>query len=90
MPPSVIETENLRKVYRDVVAVDSLTLSVEQGEVFGFLGPNGAGKTTTVKMLLGLVRPSGGRASLLGYKPGEPRAMARWGSCPNTSTIIRG
>ncbi|MCB0233983.1 MAG: ABC transporter ATP-binding protein [Anaerolineae bacterium] len=82
MPPSVIETENLRKVYRDVVAVDSLTLSVEQGEVFGFLGPNGAGKTTTVKMLLGLVRPSSGRASLLGYKPGEPRAMAQVGFLP--------
>ncbi|MEZ4769341.1 MAG: ABC transporter ATP-binding protein [Caldilineales bacterium] len=78
----VIETENLRKVYRDVVAVDSLTLSVEQGEVFGFLGPNGAGKTTTVKMLLGLVHATSGSASLLGGKPGEPQAMAQVGFLP--------
>jgi ABC-2 type transport system ATP-binding protein len=78
----VIETENLRKVYRDVVAVDSLTLAVEQGEVFGFLGPNGAGKTTTVKMLLGLVAATGGRASLLGGRPGEPQAMAQVGFLP--------
>ena len=79
---SVIETEALRKVYRDVVAVDSLTLSVEQGEVFGFLGPNGAGTTTTIKMLLGLVRPTDGWASLLSCKPGEPRAMAQVGFLP--------
>ena len=78
----VIETENLRKVYRDVIAVDSLTLSVEQGEVFGFLGPNGAGKTTTVKMLLGLVHATSGSASLLGCKPGEPQAMAKVGFLP--------
>ena len=62
----VIETRELRKVYGDVVAVDSLTLSVEQGEVFGFLGPNGAGKTTTVRLLNGILNPSAGRARVLG------------------------
>jgi ABC-2 type transport system ATP-binding protein len=78
----LIETAHLRKVYGDTVAVDDLTLSVAPGEVFGFLGPNGAGKTTTVKMLLGLVRPTGGDARLFGYAPGDPRAMARVGFLP--------
>ncbi|MGH9153475.1 MAG: ABC transporter ATP-binding protein, partial [Acidimicrobiales bacterium] len=67
----VIETEGLRKVYRrlrgtDTVAVDGLDLAVPEGGVFGFLGPNGSGKTTTIRCLLGLVRPSSGRARLLG------------------------
>lgn len=74
---AVIETSALRKVYGDTVAVDSLTLSVAQGEVFGFLGPNGAGKTTTIKMLLGLVHPTLGEAHVLGHGPGDPEAM-RW------------
>jgi ABC-2 type transport system ATP-binding protein len=78
----VIETIELRKQYGPVVAVDGLTLSVEQGEVFGFLGPNGAGKTTTVKALLGLVHLTSGRASILGRPPGDPAAMARVGFLP--------
>ncbi|MCU1294794.1 MAG: uncharacterized protein JWP08_3644, partial [Bryobacterales bacterium] len=53
-----ISTRNLRKVFRDKVAVRGLTLDVRRGEVFGFLGPNGAGKSTSVKMLLGLVKPT--------------------------------
>jgi ABC-2 type transport system ATP-binding protein len=61
-----IETEQLRKVFGDYAAVKSLTLQVVQGEVFGFLGPNGAGKTTSMKMLLGLIEPTSGSASLLG------------------------
>jgi ABC-2 type transport system ATP-binding protein len=68
---AVIEVEGLRKEYRRLrggrtVAVDGLDLSVPVGGVFGFLGPNGAGKTTTIRCLLGLVRPSAGRVSLLG------------------------
>jgi len=68
---AVIEVEGLRKEYRRLrggrtVAVDGLDLSVPVGGVFGFLGPNGAGKTTTIRCLLGLVRPSAGRLSLLG------------------------
>ena len=68
---AIIEVEGLRKEYRRLrggrtLAVDGLDLSVPEGGVFGFLGPNGAGKTTTIRCLLGLVRPTGGRARLLG------------------------
>ena len=61
-----IQTRDLRKVFGDKVAVRGLTLEVPRGEVFGFLGPNGAGKSTSIKMLLGLVAPSAGEASVLG------------------------
>ena len=61
-----IETQELRKVFGDNAAVKGLTLQVKQGEVFGFLGPNGAGKTTSIKMLLSLIQPTAGCASLLG------------------------
>lgn len=77
-----IETRGLRKTYGDVVAVADLTLSVRQGEVFGFLGPNGAGKSTTVKMLTGLVRPSSGEARLLGRRLGDREARRQIGYLP--------
>ena len=64
---NIIQTEELTKRYGQRIAVDRLTLQVEQGEVFGFLGPNGAGKTTTIGMLLGLVRPTAGRAFVMGH-----------------------
>jgi ABC-2 type transport system ATP-binding protein len=64
-------TSLLRRTYRDVVAVDGVTFKVEGGETVGFLGPNGAGKTTTLKMLAGLLRPTGGHARVLGKDPGE-------------------
>ena len=64
---TVIETHNLAKRYRDLVAVNDLNLRVEQGEIFGFLGPNGAGKTTTILMLLGLTEPTSGQASVCGF-----------------------
>lgn len=64
--PSAVNVSNLRKRYGSVVAVDDLTLKVEQGEVLGLLGPNGAGKTTTMYMLAGLVRPDAGKISLFG------------------------
>lgn len=63
---SAIKTEGLCKRYRDVVAVDNLSLSVEEGEIFSLLGINGAGKTTTIKMLTCLTAPSAGDAYLLG------------------------
>ena len=66
---SVIETTDLTKRYRDMIAVNELNLSVEQGEIFGFLGPNGAGKTTTILMLIGLTEPTGGRASVCSFDP---------------------
>lgn len=64
---TVIVTEGLTKRFKQHTVVDSLDLSVRLGEIFGFLGPNGAGKTTTIGMLLGLVKPSAGRALVLGH-----------------------
>ena len=67
---AVIEIENLSKVYPsqhgDVRALDGLNLAVQAGEIFGYLGPNGAGKTTTIRLLLDLIRPTAGRATVLG------------------------
>jgi ABC-2 type transport system ATP-binding protein len=78
----LVETQDLRKTYGALVAVDGLNLSVGKGEVFGFLGPNGAGKTTTVKMLLGLVHATSGQAQILGRAPGDPQVMGRIGFLP--------
>lgn len=63
----MIQTENLTKKFDANVAVDRLSLQIEQGEVFGFLGPNGAGKTTTVRMLTSLIAPSAGSATVMGF-----------------------
>lgn len=65
-----IETRDLVKRYRDVIAVDGLSLSVARGEIYAFLGLNGAGKTTTIRMLLGMVRPTAGEAYVLGTRIG--------------------
>jgi ABC-2 type transport system ATP-binding protein len=87
-PPSALPsgvafaTRRLRKVFGDKVAVRGLTLEVQRGEVFGFLGPNGAGKSTSVKMLLGLVKPTGGDAQLLGRPIGDRESRARVGFLP--------
>jgi ABC-2 type transport system ATP-binding protein len=69
MDKLVIETHDLTKHYGDVVAVDGLNLTVEQGQVFGMLGPNGSGKTTTILMLLGLTEPTHGEVRVLGLDP---------------------
>jgi len=82
MSDAAIETEGLRKVFGDHTAVEDLTLQVSQGEVFGFLGPNGAGKTTSIKMLLGLVTPTSGQASILGAPIGDRATLARVGFLP--------
>jgi ABC-2 type transport system ATP-binding protein len=63
---AAIRTSGLTKRYDETVALDGLDLAVEPGEVYGYLGPNGAGKTTTIRLHLGLLRPSGGRAELFG------------------------
>jgi ABC-2 type transport system ATP-binding protein len=64
--PYVIETHALSKTYKNVHALQSLNLKVHQNSIFGFLGPNGAGKTTTIKLMLGLIRPTGGSAAVFG------------------------
>jgi ABC-2 type transport system ATP-binding protein len=68
-----IATEGLTKRYGDTLALDALDLDIAEGEVYGYLGPNGAGKTTTIRLLLGLHRPSAGRAALFGVDAwGDP------------------
>ena len=66
---AVVETKDLSKRYREKLAVNSLSLTVQEGEVFGFLGPNGAGKTTTILMLLGLTEPTSGEVAVCGFNP---------------------
>ena len=72
----VIAVENLCKRFGDFTAVDQLTFAVPRGEIFGFLGPNGAGKSTTIRMLCGLLTPTGGTARVGGYDVGrEPERV---------------
>jgi len=86
---SAIEINGLEKTYsvgfwrkRPKCALKPLHLSVEEGEIFGFLGPNGAGKTTTLKMLMGLVFPTGGSARILGMDINDPQMKAQIGFLP--------
>src|SRR5256885_10616960 len=74
---TIVETHGLTKRYGSgVLAVDSIDMSVRRGEVYGFLGPNGAGKTTTLRMLVGLIRPTAGTATVTGQAPGDPKGLA--------------
>jgi ABC-2 type transport system ATP-binding protein len=77
-----IHTLGLTKRFGGTVAVKSLSMTVNRGEVFGFLGPNGAGKTTVVKLLLGLARPSGGEALVLGAPLGDRETRRQIGYLP--------
>ena len=71
-----IVARELFKAFGDFVAVDSVSFTVERGEVYGWLGPNGAGKTTTIRMLLGLLQPTSGEARVLGFNPAtQAKAM---------------
>jgi len=77
----VVVARGLTKRYRSgVLAVDTVDLQVNRGEVYGFLGPNGAGKTTTMRMLLGLIRPTSGSVTVLGQPPGAPAGLSRIGA----------
>ena len=67
MPEPVVIAKNLTRRFGDFVAVDHISFSVNAGEIVGYLGPNGSGKTTTIRMLLGLLEPSDGRATVLGF-----------------------
>ena len=72
--PAVIDVQNLHKAYGDTVAVDDVSFTVHEGEIFGILGPNGAGKTTTVECIEGLRAPDGGQISVLGLDPRRDRS----------------
>src|SRR5262245_18297667 len=87
--PSVVRTEGLTKDFttgfwraRTHRGLDGLSLEIPAGGVFGLLGPNGAGKSTTLKLLLNLLRPTAGRAEILGHQPGDLEAHRRVGSLP--------
>ena len=93
--PRPVETLGLTKVYKDfwgrskVHALVGLNLSIERGEIFGLLGPNGSGKSTTIKLLLGLIFPSAGKASVFGHAPGTPAVNQRLGYLPEESYLHR-
>lgn len=95
MSDSVIEIRNLSKVYRDfwgrkkVQALNSLTLDVKKGEVFGLLGPNGSGKTTTLKLLLGLLFPTEGQVRILGQPAHDVEKNERIGYLPEESYLYK-
>lgn len=80
--------KGLTKQYREVLAVDSLDLTVRKGEIYGFLGRNGAGKTTTIRMMLGLIKPTSGRAEIFGHpvEGGRSAAVIMTGSLVETAT----
>src|SRR5437588_7950738 len=86
---NVISTTRLTKAFGNLVAVNDLNLQVMRGDVFGFLGPNGSGKTTTIRMLLGLIRPSAGRAILFGLDTAYqlPAILLRIGAIVETPIL---
>ncbi len=71
----IIEIKGLTKKFKDLKAVDELSLNVSKGDIFGFLGPNGAGKSTTIRMLLTLIRPNAGKIKLVGKSLNKQRAL---------------
>lgn len=87
----IIEIIELSKTFhlgfsrREVVAVSGLSLTVKKGEIFGLIGPNGAGKTTTIKMMTGLIKPSSGSISMMGYNPRDKRSSQKLGYLPEIS-----
>jgi ABC-2 type transport system ATP-binding protein len=92
---AVIQTEDLTKIYKDFwgrpkhKGLDRLSISIRPGEVFGLIGPNGSGKTTTFKLLLGLIFPTSGKATILGKPPTDVTAKARVGFLPEESYLYR-
>lgn len=92
-PEIVLSVEKLAKTFvkpftgKKVEAVRGVSFEVRRGDIFGFLGPNGAGKTTTIKMLTGLIFPTGGRASILGQEVPSPEAMGKVGFLPENPYV---
>lgn len=95
-PPPAIEVDALKKTYkggllggRSIEALRGISFRVERGEIFALLGPNGAGKTTFIKILLGIVRKSGGAAQLLGHPAGDQRSRRQIGYLPENLRLPR-
>src|SRR5438874_727780 len=92
---AAVHAEHLTKVYKDfwgrdkVRALDDLNLTIHRGEVFGLLGPNGSGKSTTIKLLLGLIFPSRGSATVLGQPAGSTAINEKIGFLPEYSYLFR-
>jgi ABC-2 type transport system ATP-binding protein len=92
---AAVHTEHLTKIYKDfwgrdkVRALDDLSLTINRGEVFGLLGPNGSGKSTTIKLLLGLIFPSRGSATVLGRPAGDTTVNEKIGFLPEESYLYR-
>lgn len=95
MDTFAVRTEGLTKIYKDfwgrksVVALTNLNVTIERGEIFGLLGPNGSGKTTTVKLLLGLLFPTSGSASVLGRPSSDLMVKNKIGFLPEESYLYK-
>ncbi len=76
---AVVSTDKLTKSFGSLVAVKDVTLEINEGEIFGLLGPNGSGKTTLMRMLVGLVKPTSGSATVLGHASGEKEHLSQLG-----------
>ena len=87
MDEFVIQTDRLTKRYKNVVAVDDLSMEIRRGRVYGLLGPNGSGKTTTMGLLLGLQTPTSGTFSLFGYNHGHRELLRRVGALVENSSF---
>src|SRR5258708_6136818 len=85
----ILEVQELRKVYHQLIAVDNISFVTYRGEAFGFLGPNGAGKSTVVKILTGLVAPTQGKIRVLGQPLGHIETRRRIGYLPEFPTFHR-
>jgi ABC-2 type transport system ATP-binding protein len=77
-----LKAENLRKTFNGIVAVDSLSVEIEKGEIYGLLGPNGAGKTTSIRMITGLLKPDSGRVIINGKPANKKDDRQSVGLCP--------
>src|SRR6187549_2182821 len=92
---AALETRGLTKIYpgfwkgQSVTALQDLNLTVNRGEIFGLLGPNGSGKTTTIKLLLGLINPTSGTASVLGKPSGDQESRRNIGYLPEETYLYR-
>ena len=93
MKTNAVETHHLTKYYGKARGISDLTLTVEEGEFFGFIGPNGAGKSTTIRLIMGLIRPTGGGIKILGKELSQkssPEILADIGYIPSEAMFYSG